>query len=1168
MPITKYLNYWRASVADAMIKAPKDEKVEQAVEILNWDIFSGRVPETATSTLWDRWQKSKRSKDDRKQQLVPIMIITMLLARQVADGVRFFGGRNSYPVILIRAHMDKNGRIVMQEGARPVIARDFLEPTRYDLVVAQMDAVDAFYARRSDKYTDWSEAVKFAFELEALAKDWDESFYVRKPGVYVMVSDEQVNTKSILNLYDWMISKSSQPEILARLLSDTPPLSELPSSADPRLAAMHVGQMGGEYGLSESQRDAVTAFLADAHPLLAINGPPGTGKTTLLQSIVATSWVRAAIEGADCPLIVATSTNNQAVENIIEAFERARSRADDELATLIGGRWIPDVRSYGMSMPSSKRESQSGKNFQKYERKPKGGDPGANFASGSLERTKWQAAASAFVTAFERCVPTLLKAAPIGIGEQIQQIRDHLQRLVRQQADEVFVILRIAAILRVGSGEVSVPSAKAAVTRWRVAAEEKQMTAQRHRALAMAIKKLANSWLAHRSREPFLTYLLASVGLKGRRIARDRAFLADLADEYDLPQLATIGEPQEHEVRIVVEEAARKRDEQAASLEASAEEDCKNAEDMEQAISTWLGYGMPDTMGMEDLAMALDTGRRHYAFLWATHYWEARFLLATKDVIDGEVVENTNPEKLAAHYRRLAMLAPCFVSSLHMIPSWFFGFNNGEPKPLLGEIDLLIIDEAGQVLPEIAASSIAIAKRALIVGDTHQLEPVWNVANATDQANAIRHGIVSDSAGYEALEKSTGRLAANGTIMVMAQQASRVASFPECERGIFLREHRRCRAEIIDYCNRLVYKGRLLPMTDETKRPKLKGLPVMGYAHILGFERKAGTSRANDIEAAVIAKWIAAKAEDIRRVYGNKPLGELLGVVTPFAAQASAIKRYLRREGLASQNITVGTVHALQGAEREIVIFSPTYGIHPKGLMFFDQGQNMLNVVVSRAKDHFLVFGNAELFSGSVSKPSGLLGSILFSSPDNEILDVAPAVPVDSNVTLVASLDEHRRHLVDVLRRARHTVGIVSPYLRREALDSDQISSLIEKAVKRGVRVLIATDEAFNKNYRDEFTQCVEALTTAGAKVLVAKPSERGFARLHSKLLWADTSVFVTGSFNWLSAARYEAGQKVEHSAAISGEAECRAMVRIVKDSVGAVVPGWAEVMEKIVPAA
>ena len=38
--------------------------------------------------------------------------------------------------------------------------------------------------------------------------------------------------------------------------------------------------------------------------ILAINGPPGTGKTTLIRSIVANAWVNDAVDEKEPPIIV------------------------------------------------------------------------------------------------------------------------------------------------------------------------------------------------------------------------------------------------------------------------------------------------------------------------------------------------------------------------------------------------------------------------------------------------------------------------------------------------------------------------------------------------------------------------------------------------------------------------------------------------------------------------------------------------------------------------------------------------------------------------------------------------------------------------------------------------------------------------------------------------
>lgn len=116
----------------------------------------------------------------------------------------------------------------------------------------------------------------------------------------------------------------------------------------------------------------------------------------------------------------------------------------------------------------------------------------------------------------------------------------------------------------------------------------------------------------------------------------------------------------------------------------------------------------------------------------------------------------------------------------------------------------------------------------------------------------------------------------------------------------------------------------------------------------------------------------------------SQPIWKTVGIITPFATQANLIERLIRKSipdlMQKEKKLTVGTVHALQGAEREIVLFSPTYGERYSGGMFFDRSPNMLNVAVSRAKDSFLIIGSRSIFDqNNESKPSGLLAKYLVS---------------------------------------------------------------------------------------------------------------------------------------------------------------------------------------------
>lgn len=214
-------------------------------------------------------------------------------------------------------------------------------------------------------------------------------------------------------------------------------------------------------------------------------------------------------------------------------------------------------------------------------------------------------------------------------------------------------------------------------------------------------------------------------------------------------------------------------------------------------------------------------------------------------------------------------------------------------------------------------------------------------------------------------------------------------------------------------------------------------------------------------------------------------------------------------------------MHAFQGAEREVILFSPVYGRRHQGKAFFDQNKKMLNVAVSRAKDSFLVFGNMRLFQPALGTPSSRLGEFLFSSPENEITDIQPTLPLDiqpEGGSVIDSLEGHREILQEAFKTARRRLVIVSPYVTHNAIEADDILTQIRTAKARGVHILIFADEYFNERLNSkQFAMCVDKLETAGAKVFIAR--RRG---IHCKVVCSDDHLFVAGSFNWLSAVRNE----------------------------------------------
>lgn len=338
-------------------------------------------------------------------------------------------------------------------------------------------------------------------------------------------------------------------------------------------------------------------------------------------------------------------------------------------------------------------------------------------------------------------------------------------------------------------------------------------------------------------------------------------------------------------------------------------------------------------------------------------------------------------------------LTPCIVSTFFMLPSEMkVSRRDGDTFSadyLYDFADLLIVDEAGQVRPEIAGASFALAQKALVIGDTLQIAPIWSLPPAVDIGNMRQAGLLAgrnDSKQYQMLCE-LGKSVASGSVMQIAQTRSRYHYNPELTRGMFLYEHRRCFDEIIAYCNALCYKGNLQPKRG--KKTENDSLPPIGYLHIAGHcQQTDGGSRRNQEEAEAIAAWLVAQRDMLEAIY-ELPLQQIVGMVTPFGAQVRAIGKACREKGIAvgqgENSMTVGTIHALQGAERPLIIFSPVYSKDADGA-FMDSSPSMLNVAVSRAKDSFFVFGDMEVFKNAPkSTPRGLLAQFLFRKGGNAL---------------------------------------------------------------------------------------------------------------------------------------------------------------------------------------
>lgn len=1034
------LAYWRAALAEVNLLHPVVPPEAKPVTFGRTDqgwAVTGALPDV------EQWVASQfgaskagnaQSANGKAVERIPFVLIPARLSEQVSASVKPEAVDLSLglSLICIPCLLGRQGELYPDPERQPWIARDLLQPNIHKVAIGTLQAYDNFMSGLPNQPITLEDSLKMAAalfyavtgaQLPTLRAFCSASNTSNPSGTapefkladYQLVSSEfglpwepPVMARHLIKLYDQLIEKQPATPLLAHLCDTRTQATRAPVALEDSAVqyAACVGHIDPTHPLSPSQREAlVESGSLPQGAILAVNGPPGTGKTTMLHGMVAQLWVDAALRQAPCPLILVASTNVKAVENVLDSFGKIAGKIGHQ-------RWLPYAGGFGLFLAAASRETR----FPVCD--------GKNHPFEALESAN----------AIESATQIYLKHAATFFQESVATVADVCTRLHARLAHCHSKLAQIMALrfeIFQATGRNSQAGAQVLYQQYLAMFEKMRLNAQAQRVAAeqatqqcqeaiaaakasfaatdSAINAAEQAWANYLANSPWWLDLLAFLPAIGqRRNARDRAFLlnhpltASLANRHDKPgeqfQLLRQQAQAAQQAELASQAAVLREAEQQ---QAQAVQQAQLADQQQQAFNQlwqrWLEALAPDYHSLENIALdklndRLDTLIRAPMFGLADWYWSGQWLQEVTLRQQQGLQDKKSPAKLEAKYRRFAKLAPCLVSNFHIAPSFFTGWQ-GEDLPLWNGIDWLIVDEAGQVSPDIGAGMFALAKRAVVVGDTFQIEPVWNCAQGTDRSNAKNLGLLGadDSAAaarYEQLADA-GFMAASGNLMRMAAHACELQKYPEM-RGLMLTEHRRCVPELVQYCNDLVYAGRLQPMRPALA-PSQRLLPAFGWLDVQGMDSKVGKSRKNWVEAQEIVQWVAKNRSRIENHYRNKrtgevkPIWELLAIITPFATQASQIERAMRKNlpelTRKDSRLTIGTVHALQGAEREIVIFSPTYGPGHAGSMFFDASPNLLNVAVSRARDSFLVIGNISKFDPAMpGKPSGLLGKFLRDS--------------------------------------------------------------------------------------------------------------------------------------------------------------------------------------------
>lgn len=963
------------------------------------EVYEGKVEQKKINFLWKGTAEYEADSPEEKECQKNVIIALKTISSIFTEGnIQKTDIKEMTSIFYLPAKVSRTGVLSKQDEKLPWIPREYLSPMLDPIIsIGSAEDYDKFLENSTDrrnKIDSWETYFNYAKDMfkEITKTDFltnnitnANKIQIITDGKFYIFEDTTVNsTFHILQTYNHLLNNQEiKPQLYAKITNGLlEPSKKLSDQLSCEKMKGHCGQMGGEYPLSPSQREALNCFQEiEEGEVLAVNGPPGSGKTTLLQSLVAYMYVNAALEREEAPMVIATSTNNQAVTNIIESFEKISSIGIENLEK----RWIEGVHSFALYFPTKGRISEAEKKNYHYT-----SVNGIGFAEEIESDENRAASKELFLAEFSRY---------FGMEEDfLKACNEHIHsELIRVEKERVNCIELLNKIKKI----IGKQSCSHYINKLKVEVKDREKQINEINGIILEYKKKGkhmivrrNEWRKSYNSLPWYVRLLKFIFKK--KIEKWSYENMQYEELNFLKRGMRIDEIEKryHQQIEANDESIKSIQNKLKSVKAEKEGFvsaynviCQQISEVKETLMAFSKYKI--SIDKKDYIEDIDIVKvnnyldkvRYVEFWLAVHYYESLWLIE-----DNEITENqkgkTYENVLNIMYRRLAMLTPCMVMTCFMLPKQFLAYKGNKQYQYMYEYaDLLIVDEAGQISPEIGAASFAFAKKAVVVGDEQQIPPVWSIPRALDVSIAIANEVISNKEEFELIQNN-GLNCSESSIM---RVASLSCPYEKYGKGLFLSEHRRCYNEIIQYCNDLVYKGKLEPLRGIANRDAeyvLKEyLPPMGYKQIdTPYSKRKGTSRQNLNEAIEIVNWLEQNYSIIIEKYREQALSKdeefleknVIGIITPFKSQSILIQKVIHEKlPVISSNVSVGTVHIFQGAERKIIIFSSVYGCE-EGCYFINANESLMNVAVSRAKDSFLIFGDRGCLVGG-SKSAGVM---------------------------------------------------------------------------------------------------------------------------------------------------------------------------------------------------
>lgn len=343
-------------------------------------------------------------------------------------------------------------------------------------------------------------------------------------------------------------------------------------------------------------------------------------------------------------------------------------------------------------------------------------------------------------------------------------------------------------------------------------------------------------------------------------------------------------------------------------------------------------------------------------FITLSHYWGVR------PGDDKRKIQFSHEDTMAmvpSLYQTLFLLVPVISSTFASVGSLLRDVR--EPET----IGLLVVDEAGQAQPQMAVGALYRSRRAIIVGDPKQVEPV-----VTEDLDMLKKAYTEDRLSrYK--EKNLSVQVFADRMNLFGTYLENGTDYPDWV-GSPLLVHRRCISPMYDISNQLSYNGIMKQQTNPPKAELVEqfALPNSCWINVVGKEQ--GNKN----------HFVKEQGEKVCEILENafsKSQNPSIYIISPFTTVVSGIKKYIvsycekhphtkidLEYMLDYQQKKIGTVHTFQGKEANEVIFllGCDASEEAKGAITW-VNENIVNVAVTRAKYRLYIVGDKEAWKKS-----------------------------------------------------------------------------------------------------------------------------------------------------------------------------------------------------------